>query len=484
MASLFGIQFGSKFPSTKQYEASIDKGRADYEKFINFESSELLKRYEELDGLIHSGDFENKVRELKNARYKDTPQWRQLDQYRVLKSASDIKTYLKFAKAGKLERMQQVAKSDTYKDYLDLKKFVNSAEFHSAKSKKDFKQSEAYTKNESYKALAKSSDIKFYLATEKKQDYKTVLKLANSERLKSFFELEAIVQTPEFVEHKSFMEDKKRFAKSNEAHLIKEFEGLKKNEEIKWYHTTKKKNPFQELHKWQVTFEDDFDAITLDNSKWMTGYYWGKALMNDTYVPAGEKQFFRDDNIELRDSIARIHTRNESVKGKSWDLEHGFTTRRFDYTSGLISTGQSFRQKYGKFEAKVKFSASYPLLNAFWMAGEKMTPHLDIFKSSSKNGKSVECGVHMEEKGIIAKSTRKVSGAKFNNGFFIYSCEWSPESIVWKINGQEVARESGQIPSEPMYLSFCTILPENPDAGSLPAMMEIDWVRCFKKVSE
>ena len=174
----------------------------------------------------------NKVRELKNARYKDTPQWRQLDQYRVLKSASDIKTYLKFAKAGKLERMQQVAKSDTYKDYLDLKKFVNSAEFHSAKSKKDFKQSEAYAKNESYKALAKSSDIKFYLATEKKQDYKTVLKLANSERLKSFFELEAIVQTPEFVEHKSFMEDKKRFAKSNEAHLIKEFEGLKKNEEI------------------------------------------------------------------------------------------------------------------------------------------------------------------------------------------------------------------------------------------------------------
>ena len=88
MASLFGIQFGSKFPSTKQYEASIDKGRADYERFINFESSELLKRYEELDGLIHSGDFENKVRELKNARYKDTPQWRQLDQYREIGRAS------------------------------------------------------------------------------------------------------------------------------------------------------------------------------------------------------------------------------------------------------------------------------------------------------------------------------------------------------------------------------------------------------------
>jgi hypothetical protein len=75
-------------------------------------------------------------------------------------------------------------------------------------------------------------------------------------------------------------------------------------------------DPFKELKKWHLTFEDDFDGVRLDHAKWMTGYYWGKALMNETYVLAGEKQFFKDDNIDLRDSFARITTRGKKRPGE------------------------------------------------------------------------------------------------------------------------------------------------------------------------
>jgi beta-glucanase (GH16 family) len=485
MASIFGIQFGSRFVSTKKFEASLLREREDFERFSSFESSELLKRYMELDALIHSGEFEKKVRELKTARYKDTEQWRQLDQYNVMKRSSDIKTYLKFTKAGLLERMKQIGASDSYQSYLAMRSFVNSGEFHSAKVKKDFKQTEAYTKLKTYEQLSKDPNIRFYIKTEKKANFKTVTNLEGSERLKTFFKLEAIIQSQLFQEHRYKMEDKKRFKKSEEASLIEEFESLKKNEEIKWYLNLKKKSPFKEFRKWSLTFEDDFDAMHLDTSKWMTGYYWGKALMNDAYALAGEKQFFQDGNIELRDSVARINTRREATKGKVWDAAHGFTTQPFEYTSGLISTGQSFRQKYGKFEAKVRYNQSYPLLNAFWMVGEKMTPQIDVVKSAFKKGKSVECGVHVQDTGNKAvHQMRKVSGAKFNNNFYIYSLEWSPEAIVWRINGQEVHRETKHIPDEAMYLAFCTILPENPAESDLPGLMEIDWIRCYQKKKE
>lgn len=176
------------------------------------------------------------------------------------------------------------------------------------------------------------------------------------------------------------MEDKNRFRKSDEAALIKEFEELKKQPDIVWYHKVKEKNPFEELKKWELTFEDNFDSASLDSEKWITGYYWGKALMNDSYVLEGEHQMFKDENIDLRDSSLRIRVQPEVSKGKVWNPTWGFREKEFEYTSGMISTGQSFRQQFGRFEAKVRFTNSFPVLNAFWMVGERMTPHIDIFQ--------------------------------------------------------------------------------------------------------
>lgn len=483
MATIFGIQFGSKFTSTKKYETAINKEIEDFEKFNKFEQSQLLSRYLELDELVHSGDFEKKVRELKTAKFKDTAQFRQLDQYNTMLASSDIKTYLKFVKAGKADRMKKIESSQSYLDYQKLHAFINSSEFHSAKVKKEFKKSEAFQEYNKYKSISKNADIKFFLKTYKSNDYKIWLKVENSERLKTFFELESIVQSDDFIQFKAFLEDKKRYKKSEEAQLVEEFETLKKNDEIRWYLENKKNNSFSESRKWQLTFEDDFDAVRLDQAKWMTGYYWGKALLNETYVLAGEKQFFKDDNIELRDSTLRITTRRENTAGKTWDPVHGFMTRDFEYTSGLISTGQSFRQKQGKFEAKVRFSDAAPMINAFWLVGEKIAPQIDVFKSTVQNGKMIECGLHsINGKQEPVHQTKKINGTTFTGNYYIYSLEWSPENIIWKINGVEVNRESKNLPDEPMYLTFCTSLSQNPDDRKIPSTLDIDWIRCYQKI--
>ncbi|TCO06958.1 glycoside hydrolase family 16 protein [Natronoflexus pectinivorans] len=482
MAIIFGIQFGSKFGSTKKYESKLIKEKNDFERFNELDQSETLRRYNELDQLIHSGDFEKKVQFLKSAKFKNSEEYRQLEQYKSMKASKDVKSYLNYSKSGKLDRIKSIIESDLLKEFNDLKVFVNSSAFHSAKVKKDFKQSEAYAKQEQFNTLKKDPEITFYLKQEKSNEYRTVAKLENSERLKSFFKLESIIQSPEFIDKKTFLEDKNRFKKSEEARLIEEFNELQKNEDVKWYQKTKKLNPFKEIRKWEITFEDDFDALQLDKSRWMTGYYWGKALMNDNYVLAGEKQFFKEDNIEMHDSVVRINTQKEAYRGKVWDATHGFTMQDFEYTSGLISTGQSFRQKYGKFEAKIKFSQAFPVVNAFWLVGEKMLPQLDVFKTSLKKGKALESGIHVSApEGQALNLLKKITGANFKNGYFIYTLDWSPEALIWKINGIEVHREVKHVPDEPMYLSFCTILPEYPSDNQMPSYMDIDWIRCYRK---
>lgn len=483
MAGIFKSIFGSKFPETRKYEAAQIQLNEDFNKFQEIGESALLKRYLELDHEVHSGNFEKRVSELKNKKFKDTQQYKQLKKFKALDKSKDIKTYLKLSKSGSAQKTEEILESEKFKRFKELEKYINSPEFYKAKASSDFKKTDTYQVFKEFNKLKKDRSIKRALKTEKSAAYKIFKKLEGSQRLSEYFELKAVIESKEFKDYKDFMEERNRFQKSEEAALLKEFSDLKKNKDIAWYLKTKEEKPFEELKKWEVTFEDDFDGANLDRNKWITGYYWGKALMNDTYSLEGEKQIFSDSNVELRDSNLRIVTQRETTKGKVWNPSWGFRQEEFDYTSGLVSTGQSFRQQYGRFEAKVRFTAAYPFVNAFWMVGERMTPHIDIFKSVFPRGKTLEAGLISDSgEKSTSKARKRIKGANFTKDYYIYSLDWSEKELVWKINGVEVFRQDKDIPKEPMYLTFCTSLPEVPNEKDLPSVMEINWVRCYKRI--
>jgi hypothetical protein len=482
MAGILGSIFGNKFPNTEKYEATQNQLRENYEKFLEIKESSLWLRYQELDRKVHSGEFENRVNELKNKKFKDTNQYKQLKRFEELNRSKDIKIYLKFNKSGKSQQIQKILESDTYKRFQELEKYINSSDFHREKSGSNFKKTDAYSAFKEFKKLKKDSEIKMAVKSEKSLAYKTYKKLEGSKLIDEYYALEATIESDEFKDFKEFMEDRNRFKKSDEAALLKEFSELKKNTDIVWFLRNREASPFEELKKWQVTFEDNFNSPTIDTKKWITGYYWGKALLNDTYSMEEEKQLFTDSNIELRDSMLKIITRKETVRGKVWNPAWGFREKEFEYTSGLISTGQSFRQQYGRFEAKVRFSKTFPVVNAFWMIGERMTPHIDIFKSMYPEGKQVAAGIISDaSEKSMAESVKRIKGASFCNNFFIYSLDWSKKELVWKINGVEVCRQTKNIPNEPMYLTFSSTIPEEPRDKDIPATMEICWVRCYKR---
>jgi hypothetical protein len=482
MAGILGSIFGNKFPDTEKYEAAQNRLREDYKKFREIEESALWHRYQELDREVHSGEFENRVNELKNKKFRDTNQYKQLKRFEELIRSKDIKTYLKLNKSGKGQQIQKILESDKYKKFQDLEKYINSSNFHKEKSGSDFKETDAYSSFKEFKVLKKDPEIKMAVKSEKSSGYKTFKKLKGSERIDEYYALESTIESDKFKEFKALMEDRNRFKKSDEAALLKEFSELEKNTDIVWFLRNRGSSPFEELKKWEATFVDNFNSPTLDTNKWITGYYWGKALLNDAYSMEGEKQLFTDSNIELRDSMLKITTQKETIKGKVWNPAWGFREKEFEYTSGLISTGQSFRQQYGRFEAKIRFNRTFPVVNAFWMIGERMTPHIDIFKSMYPGEKQVAAGIISDaSEKSMAESVKTVKGARFCNNFFIYSLDWTENELVWKINGIEVHRQTQNIPKEPMYLTFSSTIPEEPKDKDIPATMEICWVRCYKR---
>jgi len=227
---------------------------------------------------------------------------------------------------------------------------------------------------------------------------------------------------------------------------------------------------FDILKSRELTFYDEFDNDKLDTQKWITNYYWGEKLLKDRYSVESDLQAFTEkDNFEIRNSVLKINTKQQKVTGKVWSVANGFSTKEFNYTSGLINSGNSFKQKYGIFTAKIKLGDPNAK-HSFWMLADKITPHIDICRTT--NGK-----VWFDYFSSPGKSVKTSLGARYSNSFYIFTLEWTADKLVWKINNTEVFKQTSDVPQEPMYVLFA-----GGTDKQLSGMtsMEIDWIRVYQ----
>ncbi len=460
----------TKFNQLKGIKKSVKKG----EEFTD------EKEYIELQKIIQSKEHKNAIKELK---IENLDEHRKLKEFQKLEKSPDFKNYFKFKNSDKFKKYNKLEDSQEIDSYLELEKEVNSSEFKShieeVKNLK-FENTEEFKKLQEYKSLKKSVEIKQFFKFKESEKLSIYSELNESQEISDYEKLESYINSEEFKEEKKYLLTKDKFKLSEEYKQKQEYKELKDSDKIKWFFKLEKKNEFDKLSEWELTFEDNFDGTKLDADKWMSGYYWGKNLLNDDYVQANEKQFFRESNLEFSNSNLNIVTRQEKTQGKVWDPSLGFYSKDFDYTSGLINTGQFFRQQYGLFKAKIKVKHSYPVHHAFWLLGEKITPEIDIFKYGVKSGSKIEIANYWNGDGDIKKFKKTVGGTNFSNDYFIYSLEWTKEKITWKINGLVVYEQTNGIPQEPMYIVLSSGISREGNVN-MPSGMEIDWVRAYKK---
>jgi beta-glucanase (GH16 family) len=307
-------------------------------------------------------------------------------------------------------------------------------------------------------------------------DYKAFKDFENSDELKHYLELEKEVKSNDFKVRKKRMK-KADYRESEEFKKETEYSVLKKSEKILWFYKTKKKYPFKEIERWDLTFEDRFKEGKLDQSKWMTRAYWGELSMKEPYALEDDKSLPTDGaNIEFYDGKARIVTKPAKAEGLVWRSQQGFVREDFDFTSGMLCTAKSFRQKYGVFHAKIKMAGG-SVSQSFWMVSETMLPHVDVARF--ENGK-LYANYFWGGSSSPRKSLSKTGGTKYADEYFIYSLEWTPNKLTWKINGKVFKTQTSGVPQEEMYINFSSNLKKDSDEDGLPSAMEIDWVRVYK----
>jgi hypothetical protein len=366
--------------------------------------------------------------------------------------------------------------SDELKNYLELEKEVLSADFANRKKNilgQKFQGTEEHRKLTEFQSLEKSPAVKKYLKGGEGTDITEV---------KKYLELKEVVNSEKFRKVQEYMalSPKEKYKLSDEFGKETEYLDKKGSEKFQWYFKLKKKPPFGEIARWELTFMEAFNDGKLDTKHWMSRYLYGDKVLDKNYSLGDDKHAFTDGkNVEFYDGKLRLVTRREDAKSLVWNPTIGFYEKAFNFTSGLLSTGKSFSQKYGLIQAKVKLAPS-GVTQAFTLESNTLLPHIDVFKF--ENNKLL-AGNFWSDGGKegSARSVSKTGGSRYTANFYIYSLEWAPGKLTWKINDVVFKVQTTGVPEEDMYLMFNSSLKEKSSEDGLPSAMEVGWVRVFKR---
>lgn len=246
-------------------------------------------------------------------------------------------------------------------------------------------------------------------------------------------------------------------------------------------------NAQESVPRFSLEWSDEFDLGYLNEEMW--SYETG-------YVRNNERQYYRKENVSVRDSMLVITGERVGEGGIS-------------YASGSIHTRGKYSYQYGKIEIRAKLPDGDGLWPALWSCGYPSTPamnqkyddyayylyEIDIAElyGGALSGRTVNGVLHWPG---TAEGAKKLSGelespTGFSDEFHIFTLTWLPDFMSWAVDGREFFRVDLNREEMPGFfdlqqdlrinLAVTDLWSSSPDTNAdLPCEMLVDYVRYYR----
>ncbi len=256
----------------------------------------------------------------------------------------------------------------------------------------------------------------------------------------------------------------------------------------------KKEEPFDlDLDSMVLTFEDNFDGESLDESKWNYGFSVDEGKKSSSRKGG----FWSQDEVLVEDGnlILRTQWKDDGDNGAGWYSGTVMTCEE----AGEGIENQLFAQRYGYFEIRCKTPFFYGGWSAFWLMpfdhfadehnNQQSPQHLntgidgaeiDIFESPfsyQRNSNVVNHAVHYDGYRDYLKSVGKlnVKVPKLYEDYHTYGLEWTEDYykfyvdgvMTWKIESDYYVKDGRKVKhniisqvEEYIILSFEVVMPD------------------------
>jgi beta-glucanase (GH16 family) len=234
----------------------------------------------------------------------------------------------------------------------------------------------------------------------------------------------------------------------------------------------------------KLSFGDEFNSDRLDLAKWNTKTPWGPLAISH-----GELQHYVDTENRLDSPVNPFEVSDGVLTISANETPKGFDAVGQRYTSGVISSHDSFKQHHGYFEMNAQLPSGSGFWSAFWMQPSgKFLPELDVMEASGKRPDEYFTNMHYAEGGEVSSGLNQMNfkDVDLTDGFHRYGLNWQEDKVEWFFDGKLVAEENtpGGM-DDPMFMMINLAVAQGGWAGSVdesfdfPAEYKIDYVRAY-----
>jgi beta-glucanase (GH16 family) len=238
-----------------------------------------------------------------------------------------------------------------------------------------------------------------------------------------------------------------------------------------------------------LTFADEFNSLNLWNGTggtWDSNFWWG-AANGSSLTGNNEKQWYIDADYAPTKSVNPFGIEGGvlTISAAKADASIQPYINNYKYTSGLLTTYESFAQTYGYFEIRADMPERQGVWPAFWLlpTDGSWPPELDVIEMTGQDPNKLLLTAHSKATGShsVVTSTPYVADT---SGFHTYGVLWTEDRLVWYFDNVEVARAATPADMhKPMYmlvdLAVGGIAGTPTDGLATPAEMKIDFIRAY-----
>jgi len=243
------------------------------------------------------------------------------------------------------------------------------------------------------------------------------------------------------------------------------------------------------------TFTDEFSGSTLSQ-------VWG--MRGQKYEPQSKRKCSKGDPKAVKvggGSLRLSVIKDKSAKGKCKATSRKQNKKISYRLNGHVGTENAFHFRYGVAAARIKMQKSQGQHASFWSQpnggnwsgsdgheidiieyfGDKHPQGgLTSFIHWYKGKKLIKTGSWIKD----SKSFLKNNKDGWSKNYHVFSVQWTPKVIIFRIDGKETWRTSARVSKAEQYLILSLLASdyealEMPDK-KLPQHMYVDWVRVWE----
>jgi beta-glucanase (GH16 family) len=239
---------------------------------------------------------------------------------------------------------------------------------------------------------------------------------------------------------------------------------------------------------WSCTFDDEFAGTALDRTKWVPNTFF--ATWSGTTHAC-----YRDDpsNVNVADGVLSLTMLKLDAPAPC-----ALAIAPTEYMSGSVSTYHLFSQQYGRFEARMKNTASSStgLHEAFWLWPDDRystinwpdSGEIDVAETFSAYPTTAGSYLHYDSDQsslLLASNAKNCAAAR--GVWNTYAVEWGPSRIETFVNGKSCLVNTSADPAfQKRYIINLTqgmggaTWNALVDGTPIPATLQFDYVRVWK----